>query len=55
MEAGIRELRDHLSRYLEVVRDGKEANDDELVMVTGDSKLGAAAQSIGISVAFTAT
>ena len=31
------------------------ANDDELVMVTGDSKLGAAAQSIGISVAFTAT
>ena len=31
------------------------ANDDELVMVSGDSKLGAAAQSIGISVAFTAT
>lgn len=24
MEAGIRELRDHLSRYLDVVRDGKE-------------------------------
>ena len=24
MEAGIRELRDHLSRYLEVIRDGKE-------------------------------
>jgi len=24
MEAGIRELRDHLSRYLEAVRDGKE-------------------------------
>ena len=24
MEAGIRELRDHLSRYLEVVRGGKE-------------------------------
>ena len=24
MEAGIRELRDHLSRYLEVVRDGQE-------------------------------
>jgi prevent-host-death family protein len=24
MEAGVRELRDHLSRYLEVVRDGKE-------------------------------
>ena len=24
MEAGIRELRDHLSRYLELVRDGEE-------------------------------
>lgn len=24
MEAGVRELRDHLSRYLEEVRDGKE-------------------------------
>ena len=24
MEAGVRELRDHLSRYLEVVRDGHE-------------------------------
>ena len=24
MEAGVRELRDHLSRYLDVVRDGKE-------------------------------
>jgi len=24
MEAGIRELRDHLSRYLEIVRDGQE-------------------------------
>lgn len=24
MEAGVRELRDHLSRYLEVVRDGEE-------------------------------
>ena len=24
MEAGVRELRDHLSRYLEVVRDGQE-------------------------------
>ena len=24
MEAGVRELRDHLSRYLEIVRDGKE-------------------------------
>jgi len=24
MEAGVRELRDHLSRYLEVVRDGVE-------------------------------
>jgi predicted nucleic acid-binding protein len=29
------------------------AIDDELVMVTGDAKLGFAAQSIGISVAFT--
>ena len=24
MEAGVRELRDHLSRYLDVVRDGQE-------------------------------
>lgn len=24
MEAGVRELRDHLSRYLEAVRDGRE-------------------------------
>jgi prevent-host-death family protein len=24
MEAGVRELRDHLSRYLDVVRDGRE-------------------------------
>lgn len=24
MEAGVRELRDHLSRYLEAVRDGEE-------------------------------
>lgn len=24
MEVGIKELRDHLSRYLEVVRDGQE-------------------------------
>jgi prevent-host-death family protein len=24
MDAGIRELRDHLSRYLEIVRDGQE-------------------------------
>jgi prevent-host-death family protein len=24
MEAGVRELRDHLSRYLELVRDGQE-------------------------------
>jgi len=31
------------------------AHDDELVIVTGDSKLGSAAQSIGISVAFTTT
>ncbi len=31
------------------------ANDDELVMVTGDNKLGFTAQSIGISVAFTVT
>ena len=26
MEAGIRELRDHLSRYLELVRDGEEVS-----------------------------
>ena len=27
MEAGVRELRDHLSRYLDLVKDGQEVTD----------------------------
>lgn len=60
-EVGIRELRDHLSRYLDRVQDGEEvvvtdrgraiARVLDLIVVAGDRALLAAADAVGLSVA----
>jgi hypothetical protein len=46
MEAGIKELRDHLSRYSAIA-------DSDVVLVTGDSDLATAANLVGIAVSIT--